>query len=68
VTFTVTPAPGAAVDRYRWDFGDGTIRTTGSNQITHSFSKAGPTVVTVRVFPFASEEFTTVLIVVDVNP
>jgi hypothetical protein len=67
VTFTVTPAPGAAVDRYRWDFGDGTIRTTGSNQLTHSFSKAGPTVVTVRVFPFASEEFTTVLIVVDVK-
>jgi PKD repeat protein len=68
VTFVVTPAAGAAVDRYRWDFGDGTIHTTGSNQIAHTFKAPGSHVVSVRVFPFESSEFTTVLIVVDVKP
>jgi hypothetical protein len=68
VTFTVTPAAGAAVDRYRWDFGDGQTLTSQSNQITHKYNASGTKVVSVRVFPFGSDEFTTVLIVVDVKP
>jgi PKD repeat protein len=68
VTFVVTPAAGAAVDRYRWDFGDGTTHTTGSNQIAHTFNAPGAHVVSVRVFPFESSEFTTVLIAVEVKP
>lgn len=68
VTFTVTPAAGAGVDQYVWDFGDGTGVTTQSTQVTHAYAGTGSKVASVRVFPFGSSESTTVPVVVDVKP
>jgi hypothetical protein len=67
-TLTVTPAAGAAVSRYRWDFGDGRTQTTENNQVTHRYTSAGTKVVRVLVEPFGSDEDATVLIVVNVVP
>jgi hypothetical protein len=67
VSLVVTPAPGATVDAYRWELGGGIVRTTGSGQLTHAFRSRGTNVVSVRVYPYKSTEFTTVLIAVDVQ-
>jgi PKD repeat protein len=46
---TTVPA-GAIVERYEWDFGDGSGRTTSSNATSHLYSAGGGRryVVTVR--------------------
>ena len=39
VTFTAIVAPSTvAIDRYEWDFGDGTVVTTSGNTTTHTFT------------------------------
>lgn len=52
-TFTAqaTPPAGVSIQRYRWDFGDGTavVETTG-DQRTHVFTSAGRRTVTVRAY------------------
>jgi PKD repeat protein len=46
---TTTPA-GATIERYEWDFGDGSIRTTSSSTTSHLYAAGGGRryVVTVR--------------------
>jgi hypothetical protein len=48
-TATTIPS-GATIERYEWDFGDGTARTTSSNSTSHLYSVGGGRryVVTVR--------------------
>jgi hypothetical protein len=69
VAFVVTPAAGALISQYQWDFGDGTDTvTTAGNQITHSFSSSGSKVVSVRLIAIGGSTATTVLIPIDVKP
>jgi hypothetical protein len=68
VTFQVTPATGASVDQYVWDFGDGTNATTQASVITHVYTSSGSKVATVKAYPAGSSEATTSLVAVDVKP
>jgi hypothetical protein len=68
VTFSVTPAAGAAVDQYAWDFGDGVTASTQSSVITHVYASAGSKIATVKVYPAGADEATTSLVSVDVKP
>jgi hypothetical protein len=69
VTFTVTPAANALITSYVWDFGDGGDPVaTSSNQITHSYTTAGPKITSVRLLTVGGGTAATVLIPVDVKP
>ena len=69
ITFTITPAnASASIDRVQWDFGDGASQSSQSTQITHAYGSTGPKVVTAAVYPFGSDDPTSVIIVVDVKP
>jgi uncharacterized membrane protein len=35
---SASSSPGTVIDTYEWDFGDGTVTTTSSETITHSYS------------------------------
>jgi PKD repeat protein len=35
---SASSSPGTVIDTYAWDFGDGTVNTTSSETITHSYS------------------------------
>lgn len=53
-TFTVTVTPaGALIDRFVWDFGDGTGVTTPSSQINHVYGTSGTKNVKVTIVPVA---------------
>ena len=69
VTFTVTPTnASASIERTVWDFGDGTTQSSQSTQITHAYGSTGAKVVSVAVYPFGSDDATSVIIVVDIKP
>jgi PKD repeat protein len=51
LTFTATPSTGALIERYVWDFGDGSPQTTQSNQILRAFPTGGYHVITVTATP-----------------
>lgn len=73
VTFTATVSPNtASIERYDWDFGDGTNGTSSSGSITHVFQNGSvvgslptgvATVVTVRVtvYPAFGPSYTTTI-------
>jgi hypothetical protein len=67
VAFTVTPAIGAAIRRYEWDFGDGARLETSGNAATHAYASAGSKVTVVRVVPTVGQA-AIVPIVVEVKP
>jgi len=51
ISASVTTAPaGAIIERYEWDFGDGSGRTTSSGTTSHLYASGGGRryVVTVR--------------------
>lgn len=43
------PAPGRTIRSYRWDFGDGSIRTTTSPTTSHDYESAGNYTVTLLI-------------------
>jgi PKD repeat protein len=48
VAFTATVSPATAqIREYRWDFGDGTTRTTTGNQTNHFYDRVGQRTITV---------------------
>jgi archaellum component FlaF (FlaF/FlaG flagellin family) len=50
VTFDAgASSPGAGIDRYEWDFGDGTTATTSSPTIEHAYTSQGEYEVTLTV-------------------
>jgi hypothetical protein len=56
VVFNVAVSPaGASINRYEWDFGDGTSVPTASNAINHVYGSSGTKSVTVRIVPTAGE-------------
>ena len=46
-TAVATPAPGHSIQRYEWDFGDGTSRVTTVPTVTKTFDEVGTFVVVV---------------------
>jgi adhesin/invasin len=51
VQFTATVSPGAIIERYDWDFGDGRVASTASNQVATTYVLYGEIVVKVRAIP-----------------
>lgn len=52
ITFTATPTTGALIEKYVWDFGDGSApQTTQSNQAIKTFPNVGYYVITVTATP-----------------
>lgn len=49
VAFTSTVTGATSIDRFEWDFGDGTTRTTSGGSTSHAFTAVGSYVVSVRV-------------------
>jgi PKD repeat protein len=46
---TATSSPsGTTIERFEWDFGDGSMRTTSGNTTSHVYTAAGRKVVSVR--------------------
>jgi hypothetical protein len=52
VSFTIVVAPlGASIERYEWDFGDGTSATTSGGTISHLYGSKGTKTINVTVVP-----------------
>jgi PKD repeat protein len=52
VSFTIVVAPlGASIERYEWDFGDGTPATTSGGTISHLYGSKGTKTINVTVVP-----------------
>jgi len=60
VNFNASTSTSAdPIDSYKWDFGDGTIVTTGSPNTAHTYSTAGAYTVTLTVTDAKSRKSTT---------
>ena len=46
---TSSTTPTGSIASYRWDFGDGVVQTVQSPTVTHTYSSAGPKMVTLTV-------------------
>lgn len=69
VTLTAVVTPSTAIiDRYEWNFGDGTTATTSGNQVPKTYAAAGTQIISVRVIPFGNGTFATALTTVEVKP
>jgi hypothetical protein len=68
VTFTATVSTGALIDRYDWNFGDGTTHSSTTNQVAKAFPSAGNYPVTVRVIPFQNGAASSAIITYVVTP
>jgi hypothetical protein len=53
VTFTATASTGALIDKYEWDFGDGSSTSTTSNTTVHVYNN-GRYLVSLKVTPFGN--------------
>jgi PKD repeat protein len=49
-TASATPATGHSIQRYEWNFGDGTTETTATGAVLKTYSQVGTYVVTVAAF------------------
>jgi hypothetical protein len=54
LTFTATPSPGAIIERYVWNFGDGSGEVQTGAVAARSYATPGTRVVTVTAYPFGS--------------
>jgi PKD repeat protein len=53
ILFKVEGIPaGVPIERYEWNFGDGSTQSTSSASITHAYGSTGLKTVTVTVHPF----------------
>ncbi|RFU20205.1 PKD domain-containing protein [Geodermatophilus marinus] len=63
-TFTATASdPDGTVERYTWDFGDGSAPVDGGAEISHTYAASGSYTVTLTVADDAGAEFSTQLAV-----
>jgi len=56
VVFTATPTPGALIERYVWNFGDGDSVETSGNQALKVYPTAGTRAVSVTAYPTGGGE------------
>jgi hypothetical protein len=67
-TFTVSDVPTSVpIEKYVWNFGDGTVITNTSKVMTHGYQSTGFKTVTVTVYPVSGDPRTgTTTVLVDV--
>jgi hypothetical protein len=67
VALTAVPTPNAIIDRFEWDFGDGTTFVTNGNQTVHGYDSPGRRVITVRAVPIGNGTAATGITTVTIN-
>lgn len=67
VTFTAVPSPGAIIDRYIWNFGDGAGDVVTGSPAVRNYPTAGVRIVSVTAVPFGNGTPATALAQVEVT-